>query len=437
MSRSINRRTLLQGTGAAALGAALVKPSSIFAAPAVLQGDVTLEVWGGVPPESGPQEICDGFTEATGIKVNYTRYVNDDTGNTQLDTALQGGTPIDVFFTYGTPRLGQRIKAGVALDMADYVAGDTVINDWVTATPSIFSYEGGRFNLPSVREPNFAFINKDKLDAAGAALPEAGWTIAEYMELTKTLTGDNAFGAYSPPDTARETLGSNFWYNADGTASNFDNPAFRENIERHKAMIDDGTAFPWSDVLAQNLKVYAQTPFLTEQTMVWFNSSYSLRFIKDKEQYPHEFVTTFAPFPVPDGVAEPWNPGTLGNDLLIHAETKDPDSAWQFVQYWLKDGAKFMLKAGKIPSVPGTDEDTVVEGILGPDRETLYDIEAYKKVVFDPAEKLVGDTIITAGAEIQSIVEGLTDRYLIGEIDADEWVSEAKSQADAAIAGAA
>ncbi|MGN6674920.1 MAG: extracellular solute-binding protein, partial [Thermomicrobiales bacterium] len=79
---------------------------------------MTIEFWFGEPPENGPQALADAFMKQyPGIKVNTTRYVNDDTGNTKLDTALQGGTPIDVYMSYGIPRLGQRIRAGVAEEL--------------------------------------------------------------------------------------------------------------------------------------------------------------------------------------------------------------------------------------------------------------------------------------------------------------------------------
>jgi multiple sugar transport system substrate-binding protein len=436
-----DRRTLIAGGGALAAGAALGSlgaPSTTFATPAFRAQDaVTLEVWGGVPAENGPQDLIDAFKEANpSINVNYTRYVNDDTGNTQLDTALQGGTPIDVYFTYAVPRLGQRIKAGAAADLTARIEADADLKKWVDETDGIFSSDGKYYSLPTTKEPNFVFVNKDKLEDAGASLPGAGWTIDEFRELSTTLTKDGAFGTFSPPDVARQKLGPNYWYTADATASNFDNPAFRESVQLHRDMIDAGSAFPWTDVLAQNLKAYAQTPFLTEQTMLWVNSSYSLRFIGDKEQYPHDFVTTFAPLPVPADATDPWNGGGINNWIMAKEGTPNLDAAWTFIRFWLVDGAKYMLKAGKVPAFPGTDEDTVIEGILGPDRDTLYDVEAYRKVVFADDIRLVTDSITTAGAEIQTIVDGLSDRLFIGEISVDEWVTEAKTQADAAIAAA-
>lgn len=95
-----------------------------------------------------------------------------------------------------------------------------------------------------------------------------------------------------------------------------------------------------------------------------------------------------------------------------------------------------MLRAGKIPAFPGTDSAVIVEGILGPDREELYDVAAYESAVITPQVPLITDTITTGSAEITQILQGLDDRYLIGEIEIEEWVAEAKTQADAAIAAA-
>ncbi len=436
---SMSRRSILKSgaTIGAAAGMAVAtgaKASSVFAAPNLVQDGVTLEVWGGVPPENGPQALIDAFVAANpGIAVNYTRYVNDDTGNTQLDTALQGGTPIDLYFTYSIPRLGQRIKAGAATDLTAYIDADPEIKAWVDGTEGIFSQDGVYFSLPTTQEPNFVLINKNKLDEVGATLPVAGWTVDDYVALAQQLTTDETYGTYGPPDTARSTLGPDFWYKEGGTESNFDDPAFSENLERHKTLIDEGTSFPWTDVLAQDLRAYAQTPFLIEQNALWITSSFSLRYVADKEEYPHDFVTTFAPYPVPAAVEASWNPGGINNWLLMNDGVENPDAAWSLIQFWLKEGAQYMLPAGKIPAFPGTAEDAIVEGILGPDREELYDVEAYRSAVFAPDTKLVTDTITTGSAEIAAIVQGTSDQFLIGEISIEDWVSETKAQSDEAI----
>jgi multiple sugar transport system substrate-binding protein len=438
LSRTFDRRSLVKRGAALTAATAGIKASSVFAAPAVLQGDITLEVWGGVPPENGPQALVDAFMEANpGVTVNYTRYVNDDTGNTQLDTALQGGTPIDLFFTYSIPRLAQRTNAGAAADLTALIAADADLKSWTETTEGIFNVDGVYNSLPTTKEPNFLLINQRLLDEAGATLPEAGWTVDDFVALAEQLSSDVVYGSYSPPDTARATLGPDFWYKEGGTESNFDAPEFSATLERHKSMIDAGTAFPWTDVLAQDLRAYAQTPFLIEQNALWFTSSFSLRYVADKEEYPHDFVTTFAPYPAPAAGADFWNPGSINNWIQMKSDTANPDAAWSLIQFWLKEGAVYMLPAGKIPAYPGTDEAVVVEGILGPDREELYDVAAYQNVVFGQDQPLVTDTITTGSAEISQIVQGNTDRFLIGELSLDEWVTETKTASDEAIARAA
>lgn len=436
----LSRRNMIKTTAAgAALAVGSPLASKTFAAPNLLRQDseVTIEVWGGIPPEKGPADLVAAFMEANpSIKVNYTRYVNDDTGNIQLDTALQGGSDIDVFATYGIPRLGQRISAGATKDLTSYIEADADIKKWVDETDGLYVVDGAYHCLPTFIAPNYVFLNKNRLEEAGIEIPTE-WTVDDFVAMAEELSGDMSFGAFSSPPIDRMKLGSNYYFTEDGTASNFDNPAFKESVELHKSMIDNGTALPWDEVLSQDLKVYAQTPFLTELDSLWVSSDYSLRFVGDKEQYPHEFVTTFAPMPWPADADEPYNPGTIGGWLAVTESSEKEEASWEFIKFWLTQGGPHMLKAGNNPSYPGTDMDTVVEGILGPDREEFFDVEAYKRVVLEPTHRLVTDTITAGAAEVQQLKDGLDDRFLLGEITIDEWQTELKTKADEAIANAA
>ncbi len=435
-TKSFNRRKAIGGAlgGAAAIAAA---KSQTFAAPLLnLQEAVTLEVWGGVPPENGPQALIDAFMEANpGITINYTRYVNDDTGNTQLDTALQGGTQIDAFFTYQVSRLAQRIRAGASLDLTSFIEGDSDVSAWVNETEGIYTHEEGVYHsLPTTQEMQFMFLNKRVFDDAGVAIPTAGWTMDEFLELATQFSDGMSFGAYAPPSTGSLTIGQNAWYNEDGTASNFGDPAFAESYGRHREMIDNGSAFPWTDVIAQNLRAYAQTPFLTEQVSMWVNSPWSLRYVNDKEQYPHDFVTTFAPLP---SFAEgQFNNQGINNWVLGGAKTEHPEEVWQFIRYWLTDGSSYLLPGGKIPALMTLEQSEVVDGLLGPDADELYDKAAFEAAVFDPEIKYFTDSITTGAAEILTMLTGQEDRFLIGEIELDEFITTITEEADSIIAGA-
>ncbi|HEV2528801.1 MAG TPA: ABC transporter substrate-binding protein [Thermomicrobiales bacterium] len=434
-NRSLTRRQAIGGAAAAAAGAALVSSGAAAAAP-TRQTPVEIQVWGGVPAENGPQELVDAFNAANpDIRAVYTRYVNDDTGNTSLDTALQGGSPIDVYFTYALPRLAQRAGAGAALDLAPYIAQDPEIQEWVTNTEGVTTADGVYPALPTTAELTFFFVNKRLIEDAGITLPER-WTFEEFQSVAEQLSSDMVYGTFARPDEPRTVLGPDYWYNADGTASNFDHPAFRSHLETYRGMIDAGTAFPWSDVLAQDLRAYAQTPFLTEQNATWSTAAFSLRYVNDLENFPHDFITTFAPHPTPAGVEEPYNIGALNNWVMVNPRTQYADASWTFIQYWLKEGARYMLRAGKVPAFPGTSEDDIVTGMLGENAAELYDVEQFRKVLFAPNQRFAQDTKTAGIAQISQIWQAETDRYLIGETDLDETLATLKEQSDAAIASA-
>lgn len=446
-SDRLSRRRFLHLMSGAAASAALAAcgrapaagesptAASGASAPATAGGrPVTLEFWFGEPPENGPQALADAFmARHPEIKVNATRYVNDDTGNTKLDTALQGGAPIDVFMSYGIPRLGQRITAGAALDLSPLIAADPAISAWVAENPNLFAYQGKHFSLPTVSEPAGVLINQDLLAAAGMSVPER-WTIEEFRDMAGQLSADGVYGAYMPPDIARMTLGSNYWYAPDGSSSNFAHPAFHQWMTLWREMVDEGSAFPWTEVLAQNLRTYQQNVFLTGQVALWPASQFNLRYVNDLEKYPHDFKTSFAPLPTLPGVEPQYNTGGLANDVLISARSAHPDAAWEFLKFRLTEGAHYMLKSSKAPAFPGTDPAVIEDGILGPNKDTLYDVAAYRRAYLAPGLRLISDTVITGSAEILKVVEQQQDRCLIGETSVEECLATIKREADAAIA---
>ena len=427
-----SRRTVVGGAAALGAGMALGPRRRRVSA----QGTVTLNVQGGVPGENGPSDLIDAFQQANpNIKVQYTRFVNDDTGNTTLDTALQGGTPIDVYFTYDVPRLSARTGAGAATDLAPYISADPDLKNWATTTDGVKTDDGVYYALPTALELTFILANKKMLDDKQIAVPDT-WTFDDFQQTAKSLSSDSVYGAFAVPDEPRTKLGPNYWYKPDGTSSNFDDPAFKEQLQRWTGMITDGSAFPWSDVLAQNLRAYSQTPFLTGQDALWSTAPFSLRYVNDKENFPHDFVSTFIPAPKPAGVTDPWDLGTLNNWILMNSKTSNPDAAWTFIKYWLTTGAQYMLKGGKVPAFPGTSQDAIVAGILGPERDTLYDVDAFRKVLFAPNQKFYRDTITTGISQIAQIWQSETDKCLIGESSVDDCLATIKQQADAAIASA-
>ena len=59
---------------------------------------VVLQWWGSFPENMGPNQVCEAFNKIDpNLQVEYTRFVNDDAGNTKLDVSLMSDSSIDVF----------------------------------------------------------------------------------------------------------------------------------------------------------------------------------------------------------------------------------------------------------------------------------------------------------------------------------------------------
>lgn len=427
LMRPMNRRIFLGGLAGTA---GLLAGCGSSSAP----GTVTLKFWGGVPPENGPAALVEAFNKKNpGINVVYTRFVNDDQGNVKLDTALASGSSVDVFMSYTAPLMTRRIDSGLAVDLGSYIDGDSKVKEWVeTSSNSIFTHKDKVWGLPSAREASYIFINKNMVDEVGITLPES-WTIDEYRDIARQLSKNNVAGCFSPPDTVYATLGANSSYNSDGTASNFDHPIFKQQYQLHHDMIQEKSAFAWTEVLAQNLRVYAQSIFLKGQVAMATSSNWWHRYITDTEDYPHDFITTFRPLPRPNDVTDPYIPGGMNNWFQINARSKYQDEAWTFIRYCLEEGAQFMIASGRDPAFPGTNFDQVVAGLLGEEPEKFYDVEAYRSVLQDKTFNFSLPTFSVASAEISKLMQTETDRYLVNEVSLDECMSSIKQQADAAI----
>ncbi|MHB1007656.1 MAG: ABC transporter substrate-binding protein [Propionibacteriaceae bacterium] len=392
-----------------------------------------LNVWGGVPAANGPQKLLDEFqAKYPKIKVSYTQFVNDPNGNVKLDTALQGGAKIDVLFTYSFDLMAQRAKSGQLLDLTDTVKADSSLTK--LSRPSYTPvYDGRIYSLPTVAEINFVVLNKKIVQAAGLTIPDK-WTTSEFRTFAQKLSKNGVYGSFNYPPVAIPTLGPDARYNADGTKANFTHPAWRKEVELGYAMAKEKSIFPMDQIISQQLSAYSQNAFLSGKAALWITAPFSLRFVNDVTNYPHDFVTTFAPLPTPDGVSDPYNTGLYGNLISIAKSSEYSAAAWTFVKYWLTDGAKALYVAGKVPALQTDSDDAVASALLGSNAAKLYDVDAFKKVAFDKTVKYGVPTKFKGAAEMSNAMTQQTQQLLLGQITPDQWVTNMQSQGDAAIA---
>ncbi|MEV0799911.1 ABC transporter substrate-binding protein [Kribbella sp. NPDC050281] len=423
--KRFSRREVLAGLGAGALATVVPGCSGGGARSAVLQ------VWGGVPAASGPANVVKAFEQRfPQYKVNYTRFVNDARGNLKLDTALQGGVDIDVYFTYSPASLALRAGSGLAADLTDRVTQDPQLKVFLdTDQPRAYLDDGRIKALATAREPFFVLFNEKLRQQADVDLPQQ-WTIDEYRETAKKLTTAKTIGAYTVPDVARIALGPNYWY--DGDRSNFGDPHFEQSFRIGQDMIREGSAFPWTEVLARHLDSYQQNSFLGEEFHLWPTAPFNLRYLYDPKKFPHDFKVSFAPPPTVDG--QDWNGGSYNNFVMVNPKSPKAEAAWEFVKFWLTEGSTPMLAGGKLPTLGNVTDDQVLTGMLGKEPEKYFDVESFRRVVLDAEPKLATDTRLAGFPEITLAVKQQKDLCWLGEKDPGAAIREVRRVADAAIA---
>lgn len=401
---------------------------------------VKLVVWGGVPPENGPKKLVDSWNRLhANIQVSYVRYVNDDAGNTKLDTSLLSGEQIDLYFTYTIPNIVKRIEGGFAENLSGMG-----INSFVNANigkAGVFTYKNQYYSVPTVKEPVAMMINKSMLDAAKIKIPK-NWTISEYREIAKKLTkqdnGKTIYGTYpfytsTPIDIARMILGNNYLYKNSGKESNYDNAAFKQNRLSYDLITTDKSAMPYTDILSRKLKAYPQNVFLGGEVAMMPFASWMLRYVKDTVNYPHNWVTTFAPMPVPERGKQYYNQGMLDNFMMINSKSQHKKEALQFLEYWTTFGSSYLIPGGKFPAWKHMSSDEVLKQFLSGNSASLFDVTSLKNVLLNPNIKYVYDDITTAAPEMNQIYNEEIDKLYLNQENFDGFLKSLKSRSDEVI----
>lgn len=438
----LTRRGLLAGLGAAGLGAtALAGCSSTDDNAGFTDGKLegSINVWGGVPPENGPKELCDAFMKDNpGTTVTYTRFVNDDQGNLKLDTGLQGGSDIDVFTTYAMPLLAQRVKAGLAMDLTEKIGSADDFKAYKADADPIrnFVADGKVYAVPAQTSPTVVLANLDMFEKAGIT-PPTSWTFEEYQEVARELSSAKVKGSFNAPYVARTILGPNANYAKDGKSSNFKDPAWRKDIDLQLAMQKEGSAMDTKTILAEKLQVYTQGPFLQGRVGMINTQLFLVRYISNLKEFPHDFKTIALPQPGISSGDDGWNNGAVGDLLSVNSKSKNPNLAWALIEFWMKNAATYMTKGGRLPSLVGKETpDSLLTQLLGADAEKLYDVASFKKMLFERDNKMIVDSMFAGAAEITQIQNQLSQEVMLGTRTPDSWVTELTKQADAAIAKA-
>lgn len=405
---------------------------------------VTLRVWGGVPPEAGPQASCDLFNKQfkdKGIQVEYERFVNDDTGNLKLETSLLAGTDVDLYISYGLAQIKKRADGKMALDLTELMARDKYdITENFSGMASAFFVDGKPYSLPTKLDQYGLVLNKDMFDAAGIPVPTE-WTFDEFREIAKKLTKgegqDKVYGmfwnsqqdlTYANGYLVTQTLGGDTFYKEDGKTTNFDNPVMVKAYQLVYDMMNVDKSSP-THIDSVTQKLSQEGMFLTGKSAMTVGP-WIVRNIKDREKYPHDFQTAFAPYPVVEKDQRKYTQGGYGDHLSINPKSKNIDAAWEFAKWYASEGMLPLVAGGRVPSHKNFSVDTVTKEFVA-GYEDLLDANTVKNVLIAPpqTEYAVG-VKTTKLPEITKVFNEEIEAALSGRKTVEQALTDCKNRAD-------
>lgn len=379
------------------------------------------------------------------IKVELTPYSNNSDGNMAVNTSLMAGE-IDVLWSFELHNTFKRWENGLYMDLTDRLAEDNLdlVDNWGT---DAYKYNDRIYTVPAGGRSFFVAINMTKWNAAGLGEIPTEWTWDEYLEACKAMTEVDADGnvavyggsSYQSINTVMNTMyqvyGKNAMYHEDGTSS-FDDPVIHKALAREiQAENVDKIWFPLTTYRSDNLQ--AQTTYLGGQTASTLNTNL-VRFLRDTETYPVDWITAFAPYPTEEAGQDNYMEGISPFSHIGVATNCDKDNleaSYAFMKFAATHGSKYLALAGHMPNWKGINVDDMVSLVFGSEEDAakLVDVETYKNVVCNFEALSYIDTELTAYSEINSLMQEYVMYAHNGEMTAEEALSELTELADEAI----
>ncbi len=378
----------------------------------------TIKIWGAVPKGSGPQDVIDAFNKEfaeKGLQAQYYQYSNTKAGNTRLDSMLQSGGSVDVFFSYTTAELETRYSQELMVNLDELLAEDQIeLEQWYELDVSAYQLNGSYYALPSKLEQGGIVVNLDMFQEAGIELPQE-WDYKEFRQTAKLLTKgsgtDKVYGMYF--DTSQDlgyifdfiaprSLGGNPLGKKETAEVSFQNPMMKAMVDMVAGMMnEDGSAPTHEESVTQ--KLTQEYMFYSGKTAMTIGA-WVIRNVNNQALYPHEFTTAFVPYPVYDKEGVTYAQGGMGDYLSISSYSAYPQEAWEFIKWYISEGMLPMVKGSRIPASKLIARDEILslleEAIGGcVDMNSTTRILVDYKENYAVPEKLGGDAILYEAAE--------------------------------------
>lgn len=379
------------------------------------------------------EKACNEFNaENPGIVVEpiYTGSYDDTV--TKIQTAIQGGTPPDVFVSLATQRYTMA-DTGMAMPLDEIIAadedGEEYIADFLPGFMEDSYVDGQIYSIPFQRSTEIMYYNKDKFVEAGLdpESPPENWD--ELLEYAKKLTTDDCYGvgialnsgsaqwtftAYSLQNSAdgKQLMSE------DGKQVYFNTP---ENVEalqfwldlqnKHKVMAEG--VVQWTDL---------PTQFLAGEVAMIYHTTGNMTNINSNAEF--EFGTCFLP-----GNKQMGAPTGGGNFYISSGLSEERvQAAWKFIRFMTETerAAQWSLDTGYVATRQSCFETDLIKN--------YYEEVPQAKVAYEQIAVAKPELTTYNASEIWRVLNDNIQSAVVGDATAQEAMDNAQAQAEEVLA---
>lgn len=332
------------------------------------------------------EKICADFNaENPDIVVDPVYTGNYDDTVTKIQTAIQGGTPPDVFVSLATQRFTMA-STGMAMPLDDLIAADgdegkAYIDDFLSGFMEDSYVDGKIYSIPFQRSTEILFYNKDAFKEVGLDPEKAPATWDELVE--------------------------------DGKSVMFDTP---ENVEALQFWLDLQNKY---EVMAPGIVQWTDLPtqFLAGEVAMIYHTTGNLANISKNATF--DFGTAFLP-----GNARQAAPTGGGNFYISEGIPEDHvQAAWKFIKFATEPerAAQWALDTGYVATRQSCfDLDIMKE---------YYDKLPQAKIAYEQIPISKPELTTYNAAEIWRVLNDNIQSAVTGDATAEEALSAAQEQA--------
>ena len=284
--------------------------------------------------QPGIQEICDLFTEETGIDVQV-EVKEWDSYWTLLEAGASGGDMPDVFWMHAN-NSQIYMNNDMLLKLDDYIdKSDKIDMDkYLPQVTALYTYDGSYYAIPKDYDTIALWYNKTMFDEAGLEYPNENWTWDDLYDAAAKLTDKDAkkygyaLNVTNDQDSYWNIIYSKGGYvlSDDHKSSGYDDPKTLEAMDFVGKLLSD--VCPPASVMAET-----QTDVLFQSGTVAMitQGSWMVPAFKQNEYTAENCDVAMIPYDKETGVR-----ASICNGLgwAAAASTKRADDCWKLIE-WL------------------------------------------------------------------------------------------------------